>query len=124
MRSLYLLTSRRWICTLLINAVVGTKKYKETETPRKADDNASIFASTSGKPALGKTYTHFIDTSILLSSIPKTKADAEIAYRGDDDRSGWESVGIVEMIKDRNSAREGRWATFEVLGDIDLRIAF
>ena len=123
MRSLHLSTSRRRICTLLINAVVGTSRNKKPDPNKESDENASKFASTSGKPALGKTYTYLIDTSILLSSIPKTKADAEIAYGEGHDRSGLERVGVVEMIKDRNGAREGRWATFEFFGDIDLRTA-
>lgn len=122
MRSLYILTSRHRICTLLINAVVGINRNKNSDPTSESDQNASLFSSTSGKPALGKTYTSLIDTSILLSSIPKTQADAEIAY-GEDDRSGWKSVGVVEVIKDRNGACEGRWATFEVLGNINLHTA-
>lgn len=92
------------------------------DSTRGSNDSASIFAATSGKPALGKLYAHLINTSILLSSIPKTKVDAEIAYGEDDDRSVWESVGVMEMIKDRNGACEGRWATFEVYNGIDLRM--
>ena len=122
MRSLCQLTSRRQICTLLINSVVGINRNKNPDLTRETDDNASVFAATSGKPALGKAYAYLIDTSILLSSIPKTKADAEIAYGEDDHRGVWESVGVVEMIKDRNAgACGGHWATFEVHGGIDLR---
>lgn len=97
---------------------------KNPGSTRESDDNASIFAATSGKPALGKAYAYLIDTSIFLSSIPKTKADAEIAYGEDDDTTVWESVGVMEIIKDRNGASEGHWATFEVHGGIDLRDAF
>lgn len=123
MRSLCLLTSRRKICTILVNAVVGLKRSKNPDSTRESDDNVSIFTSTSGKPALGKTYTYLIDTSILLSSLPQKEVDAEMAYEGKDDGSGWKGVGVAEMIKDRNGAREGRWAVFEVVDDIDLRTA-
>ena len=124
MRSLYLLTSRRRICTVLINAVVGISRRKAPGPTRESDDNASIFAATIGKPALGKAYAHLIDTSIFLSSIPKTQADAVMEYGEDDDRSAWKSVGVVEMISDRYGVCEGHWATFEVHGGIDLRDAF
>ena len=124
MRSLYQLTSQRRICTILINSVVGVKKFNKQDNPPKPEDDVSAFASTKGKPALGKTYSHLIDTSILLFSIPKTKADADIAGGADGDRSGWDSVGVMEVIMDRNGAREGRWATFEVLADIDLQSVF
>ncbi len=120
MRSLYLLTTRRRICTILINAMVGLNKSIGPNYRRKQEDDASIFASTAGKPALGKKYAHLINTSILLSSIPKTKADAEIAYGRDGHRGGWETVGVLEVIKDRYGAREGRWATFGILADTEL----
>lgn len=124
MRSLYSLTSRRRICTLLINAVVGLNKLKYSDNPRKSEYGVSLFASVYGKPALGKTYSYFIDKSIFLSSVPKTRADAGNAYGQDGDKSGWESFGVIEVIKDRNGACEGRWATFKILADIDMYSAF
>lgn len=124
MRSLNLLTSRRRICTILINAMVGINTYNSPKYPRKPEDDVSIFTSTTGKPALGKAFPHLIDTSILLSTIPKTRADAEVAFGRDGDSSGFESVGVLEVIKDRNGAREGQWATFEVLANIELGYLF
>lgn len=103
---------------------MGFKKPIGQGDPQKTEDDASIFASARGKPALGKTYSHLIDTSILLSSIPKTKTDADAAYGIDSDKRRWEDVGVMEVIKDRNGAREGGWATFEVIADIDLQNPF
>jgi hypothetical protein len=124
MRSLNLLTSRRRICTIIINGVVGLNTFNSPKYPRKPEDDASIFTSTTGKPALGKTFPHLIGTSILLSTLPKTRADAEVAYGRDGDSSGFESVGVVEVIRDRNGLLEGRWATFEVLADVELGSPF
>ena len=121
MRSLHFLTSRRRICTLLINAVVGLNKLNYSDNPRKSEYGVSLFTSVNGKPALGKTFSCFIDKSIFLSSVPKTKADAGNAYGQDGDKNGWESVGVMEVIKDRNGACEGRWATFKVLADINIQ---
>ena len=82
-------------------------------------DNASIFASSSGKPALGRTYTYLVDTSILLSSIPKTQEDAEEAFGGGIRR--YTSIGILEVLKDRYGEREGEWGAFEIVERVELR---
>ena len=82
-------------------------------------DNVSIFASISGKPALGRTYTYLIDTSIFLSTIPKTQDDVEIAFGG---RPGkFFNVGILEVLKDRYGEREGEWGAFEIVDGVELR---
>ena len=123
LRSLHNLTTTYRICTLMINAAVGltpatiAPKNPNLYKRRPIDDNASIFSSVPGKPALGKTYAHLIDTSIFLSKIPKTKTDAEVASGssgGDVDR--WESIGIFEVLRDRHGVREGLWVTFEIGG--------
>lgn len=118
MRSLRHLTYRRHICSVLTNTAVGLYPSSNPNYPRKAQDHASIFAATMGKPALGKAFTYLIDTSIFLSAIPKMKVDAEMAYGRD--AAGWKKVGVLEVLKDRFGAQEGRWAAFEINAEVLL----
>ena len=67
-------------------------------------------------------FAYLIDTSIFLSIVPKRKEDAEVAFGGGQSKeSGWEKVGVLEVVRDRNGGREGRWGIFEVVGGIELR---
>lgn len=116
MRSLRHLTYRRHICSVLTNTAVGLNP---SMYPRRAQNNASIFEATMGKPALGKAFTNLIDTSIFLSSIPKMRLEAEIAYGGGNS-IGWKNVGVLEVLKDRFGAQEGRWAAFEITAEVLL----
>ncbi|MCJ1244164.1 hypothetical protein MMC30_001362 [Trapelia coarctata] len=117
LRSLHHLTTSHNICTLLLNAAVSltpstNSTYGNSFRP---SDNASIFSSTNGRPALGRTYAFLIDTSVFLSSIPKTREDAEMAYGSSGDAAGrWKGVGILEVLKDRYGDREGGWGAFEM----------
>ena len=118
MRSLTHLTRHNHLCTILINGVVGVKSSDQAGYRLPPEDNASIFASTMGKPALGRNFTHLIDTSIFLSVVPKTSRDATLAIgQGRDD---FEKAVVVEVLTDRNGSREGRWASFEVVSGIKL----
>ena len=131
LRSLRTLTTTYNICTLMLNAAVGlaptttiTPHSNYYKRPLPADSNASIFSSTSGKPALGKTYAHLIDTSIFLSRIPRTKEDAQLAFGGGGsggEGKKWDSVGIFEVLQDRYGTREGRWTTFEMGAGVEIR---
>ncbi|KAL8714169.1 MAG: hypothetical protein Q9220_001898 [cf. Caloplaca sp. 1 TL-2023] len=120
MRSLQILTRRRRICTLLINTVVGIHPLN-LQYNRKPADQASIFASTPGKPALGKHFAHLVDSSILLSMLPLTREDADVAYGDVDKGRGFEKAGVIEVLKDRHGTREGLWSPFAVEAGIELR---
>ena len=120
MRSLHFLTSRHHICTILTNAAVGVTAFSNQEYKRKPEDNVSIFSSTLGKPALGKTFTYLIDTSIFLSIIPKTPNDAAIAYGNRGDGSSFKKAFVLEVLKDRCGSREGRWAAFEIIDEVKI----
>ena len=121
MRSLHYLTARYQICTLLINAAVSLNPSNNPNYHQGLEDNASIFTSTVGKPALGKVFAHLIDTSLFLSSIPKTKEDAEAAYAGNgSSEARWKNTMILEVLKDRHGAREGRWVAFDIAEGIEL----
>ena len=119
MRSLRHLTYRRHICSILTNTAVGLNPSSNPKYERRAQDNVSIFAATVGRPALGKLFTHLVDTSILLSVIPKLRLDAEMAY-GEADAAGWKKVGVLEVLKDRFNTQEGQWATFEITAEVLL----
>ena len=113
MRSLYHLTDHDNICTILINAVVNVSTTKTSEYRRRVEDNVSIFSSTIGRPAMGKSFTYLIDASILVSTIPKTSKDASIAH-GNDTELPYGKAFTIEVIKDRCGSREGKWAAFEI----------
>lgn len=118
MRSFHHLTSRHHICTILTNAAVSRTSSKNPDYQHGPREDASIFSSTMGKPALGKTFPFLIDTSLFLSSVPKTSDDARIAF-GDDGEPYQKSL-ILEVLKDRCGTREGRWAAFEIAAEVRL----
>ena len=104
------------MCTLIINAAVGLNISREG----RSQDNASIFASTMGRPALGRIFAQLIDTSIFVSLIPKGTRDAEFAYRPNH-KAVWEKVGVIEVLEDRYGARAGQWATFQEVNAVEIR---
>ena len=120
MRSLHHLTFRHHICTILTNAAVGLNPSNNPEYHRRPEDNVSIFASTLGKPALGKTFTFLIDTSIFLSAVPKTMDDAQIAFGDGGEATSAQKALVLEVLRDRCGPREGRWVAFEIVADIKL----
>ena len=118
MRSLHHLTSRYHVCTILTNAAVSSTSFKNLDYQHGQRDDASIFASTMGKPALGKTFPFLIDTSLFLSTVPKTSDDARSAF-GDGGEPYQKSL-VLEVLKDRRGTREGRWAAFEIAAEVRL----
>lgn len=86
------------------------------------EDNVSIFASTIGKPALGRTFAHQVDTSIILSTLPETRKDAERAYGSDPDDADYRRAGVLEVLKDRNGSRAEKWAVFHIIVGADIRL--
>ncbi len=113
MRSLRHLTSTHQICTLLLNSAVATNPSESTSFSNRIDDsnNVSIFEAIAGKPALGKTYAHLLDTSLLLSIGPSH----------DEVVDGGEGMVVLEALYDRFGVRRGRWVGLHVsvsgLGD-------
>ncbi|KAI9812153.1 MAG: hypothetical protein M1827_004819 [Pycnora praestabilis] len=95
--------------------------------PRKPDDNVSIFSSTLGKPALGKSFAYCVDMQVFLSKIPRTREDAEEIYGGEGGGGGTtggaEMASVMEVIADRSGEREGRWAAFMIDG-AELKSAY
>ena len=120
MQSLHHLTSRHHICTILTNAAVGKNSSNNPEYQRGPREDVSIFSSTMGKPALGKTFTFLIDTSVFLSTVPKTSDDATIAFGDGGQATSYQKALILEVLKDRCGTREGRWAAFELADDIRI----
>ncbi|CAF9938367.1 MAG: hypothetical protein ALECFALPRED_007621 [Alectoria fallacina] len=120
MRSLHHLTFRHHICTILTNAAVGMNPSNNPEYQHGPREDVSIFSSTLGRPALGKTFTFLIDTSIFLSAVPKTSDDATIAFGDGKEASSYQKALILEILKDRCGTREGRWAAFEIAPDVKI----
>ena len=120
MRSLSHLTARNSLCTILTNTAVGINSSKNPDYQRRPEEHVSVFASTLGKPALGKTFTYLIDTSVFLSSVPKTSADAMAVYGEQLGPESWQRALIIEVMKDRCGGREGRWAAFEIASSVKL----
>ena len=120
MRSLHHLTSRYHICTILTNAAVGKNVSTNPEYQHGPREDVSIFSSTMGKPALGKSFTFLIDTSVFLSTVPKTSDDANIAFGGGGEAPSYQKALILEVLKDRCGAREGRWAAFEIAAEVKI----
>lgn len=120
MRSLRHLTSRHHICTILTNAAVSKNSSNNPEYQHGPREDVSIFSSTRGKPALGKTFTFLIDTSIFLSTVPKTSADATVAFGDGGEARSYQKALILEVLKDRCGAREGRWAAFEIAAEVKI----
>lgn len=118
MHSLHHLTHRYHICTLLVNAAVGLNSSSNPKYARRPEEHVSIFSSTLGKPALGKTFTFLVDTSIFMSAVPRTSKDATIAIGSSGDY--FQKTFILEILKDRQGSREGRWAAFEIADGVKL----
>lgn len=120
MRSLHHLTSRRHICTILTNAAVGRNPSNNPDYQHGPRQDVSIFSSTMGKPALGKTFTFLIDTSVFLLTVPRTSDDATLAFGDGGQASSYQKALILEILKDRCGAREGRWAAFEIAAEVKI----
>lgn len=99
---------------------VGLEPSSNPKYQRKSENNASIFASVLGKPALGRIYRHHIDTSVFLSFIPETQEDAEMAYGGAH-AAKWKKVSVCEVLSDRFGGREGQWASFEIVDEVRIK---
>ena len=120
MRTLHHLAVHRHTCVVITNGAVGLHQ-DNAGYRRRLDDQASIFSSTRGKPALGRHFTFLIDTSIFLSSLPRSADDADIAYGDQRSNAVFGKVGIIEVLKDRQGTREGAWSAFQISDGIHLR---
>jgi len=121
MRNLSHLATRHHTCIILTNAAVGLASSSDSSSfKRRPEDNVSIFSSTVGKPALGKTFTYLIDTSIFLSVVPKRMEDAAVAFGDAGSGTSWRKAIVLEVVKDRCGTREGRWAAFEIIEEVKI----
>lgn len=121
MRTLSNMTTRHHIGTILTNAAVGLASSSvNTSYSRRPEDNVSIFSSTMGKPALGKTFTYLVDTSIFLSVIPSRTEDAMFVFGDAGSGKAWRKAIVLEVVKDRCESREGRWAAFEIIENVKI----
>lgn len=105
-----------------MNAPQSTYIPDPLSAPPTFSDQVSIFASTSVKPTLGKTFAHQLDLHLLVSSLPKRRRDAEIVVGGRGVRA--EVVGLIEVLEDRGDERVGLWGVFCIDRGGSLRGAF
>ncbi|CAI6333176.1 unnamed protein product [Periconia digitata] len=96
-----------------------TQKYKPQVPP-------SIFSSNALLPALPNILVPFLDLHILVSRLPRRKADAKALYvvQGGEEKAVWgrgvrggrgpEMVGVVEILADRWGGRTGGWGVMEL----------
>lgn len=106
---------------MVTNAVVGLGLSKNQQYQQRPEENASIFYSTAGKPALGKFFTHLIDTSIMLSTLPKTTEDADSAYGDNKPGTKPRYCSIFEVLHDKHDIRAENWVAFEIIDGLELR---
>lgn len=125
MRSLRHLTLHFQLCTIIVNATVrNDSQTLNRGRSRGSDVGVSAFASVSGMPALGLSFTHMVDTSVLVSKLPKNKVDASLAYGSNLRSRQWQNAFIMEVLKDRCGTREGSWAAFEIVSNVKLAACF
>ena len=135
MRRLTSLARENNICVLLINGVVGTRapsssssstslidqqqpQPNQKNSTAREENHVSMFSSTYGRPALGKSFMYCVDTHLFLSRMPRSREDAEMAFVGttkvpNDGSRSWKEVGVCEVLTDRLAGRERRWGCFE-----------
>ena len=135
------LSSQSNIITILHNSTVSSKSpyssNPEALSSRHQPQNpnislSSVFSSNPLKPALGRVFDQFPSLHIMLSSMPKTRQDAELLFGQSKDapgRSHIEYCTILEVLKDeapnigserstsRFGEREQRWAPLTVSDD-------
>ncbi|CAD6445625.1 d5477f8a-2a53-4c85-81ca-dfc21b3ec509 [Sclerotinia trifoliorum] len=129
-RTLHTLTHTQNILTILHNTTISTKiNYTKPGALQAPPAIQSIITSTAQKPSLGRIFDDFLDLHIMISKIPKTKADAEVLY-GQDENFPEEQVNycfVFEVLRDecpilgedrglerKFGDREQRWGLFEV----------
>jgi hypothetical protein len=132
LRSLADLTHSRSLVTILLNSAFSPRRLPNPFAPpsehhpnplpsHQGSDHPSIFASNLAYPALGRTFTYFLDLHLLLSKLPRRRGDARIYYSNQnaDHAKGQrdvEMVNVIEVLSDRWEGRVGQWGAFAFLG--------
>ncbi|KAF2665051.1 P-loop containing nucleoside triphosphate hydrolase protein [Microthyrium microscopicum] len=139
MRGLAELTRKFGLTTLVINGVVMPRIRQLPDqgglnpTARVQEPSPSIFAANTVRPALGRSFAHYLDLHLLLSVLPKSERDARIVYggnKGDDSKERGQSMGtaemvnVVEVLADRYSDRTRQWTAFRIEEGIELNSVF
>jgi hypothetical protein len=143
MRSLTTLAKNHNLTTIILNAVTAGRSNSDnihnmpgaTRTSWHDDENnksakewdfPSIFMDNTMRPALGKTFTYFLDLHVLLSVLPKSRRDVELMHSTQTSFNHRihnlkpDIVNILEVLSDRYAGRVGKWAAFAVEGGVRL----
>ena len=74
-----------------------------------------------GKPALGRSFAYLVDLSVWVSNTDATQDPRPNSHTSHPLRPGArDRIGIFEVLKDRNGAREGMWAAFDIKNETTL----
>jgi hypothetical protein len=123
-RTILSLSKNHRLSILLLNNIISAPLFHHSNFgPNNPATNTppSIFASNSHlRPALGKLFSDIPSLHLLLSRLPKNRADAKILYGSDADdgsarRMAVDYVSVVEVLKDADGrlTRHGRWESRE-----------
>lgn len=133
LHSLNHLTRTHTLHTILANPATAPRAPSPARQPAPPEHQKqqpppppSIFASNTVVPSLASILPRYVDTSLLVSQMPRKKMDAKVLYRdGNTSRSvkkprGVEMVNVLEVVSDRWDGRVGAWGTY-VEGDMGIR---
>jgi len=92
--------------------------------PPPATPTPSIFAANALRPALGRTWPFYLDTSVLVTRVRASRGGGggggvTVGQQMRDEEE-WRGAGnkfVFEVLADRFAGRVGRWCCFEVLGE-------
>jgi hypothetical protein len=135
------MSSQSNILTILRNSTISAKSPylanpnappSRYQVPNSAIPLPSVFGSNPLKPALGRIFEQFPSLHIMLSSMPRTRDDAEILFGQNNDVPGnsrIEYCTILEVLKDetpnlgkgrsetRFGEREQKWVPLSISED-------
>ncbi|KAF2029346.1 hypothetical protein EK21DRAFT_113075 [Setomelanomma holmii] len=125
------LTSTHNLHTILMNPAAPPRftspaRQRQQQEQRRPDPPTppSVFASCDLIPNLLGVLGRYVDTGILVGSMPRQKIDARVWYKGSDGRGGGggnagrkvrgvEMCGVMEVLWDRWEGRGGGWGVLD-----------
>ncbi|KAI1519906.1 hypothetical protein Ptr86124_000274 [Pyrenophora tritici-repentis] len=120
--SLASITHKHNLHTLLINPIIPPRLPSPTRPPaanappprqrQEPPPIPSVFASNTAVPALMSVLGRYTDLEVLVGKMPRRKGDAKLFYSESSRKQGVETVGVLEVVKDRTEGRNEAWAIF------------
>ena len=104
MRSLNYLTKAHNLGTIILNGVALSHNNK--------DEPPSTFSSCTLRPALGRSFSHMLDTNLLVHLLRRSNSHQRMSSDRGGDEQGL--VSVMEVLHDRHGENQGQWAPFRV----------